>query len=121
MLQIVYGEMTQRFWALAALAEDSGWFSVPTLWFTTIIASVPKDLMPFSDLYGHCACRWYSYIHTGKTLMYRKKKKFEKIIKGISVNEAPFWRSFHYVAQVSSEQKICAYLPCTGITSMYLT
>lgn len=47
MLQTVDGEMTQRFWALAALAEDSGWFSVPTLWFTTIIASVPKDLMPF--------------------------------------------------------------------------
>lgn len=69
------GEMAQRFGVLAALAEDSGWFSVPTLWFTTILASVPEDLTPFSDLCGHCACRWYSCIHAGKTLMHRKKKE----------------------------------------------
>lgn len=74
MLQTVDGEMTQRFWALAALAENSGRFSVPTLWFTTIIASVSKDLMPFADLCGHCACRWYSYRHAGKTHTEKKKE-----------------------------------------------
>lgn len=36
------------------------------------VTPVLDDLMPFSGLYRHQACMWYTYILAGKTLIYRK-------------------------------------------------
>jgi hypothetical protein len=47
-------------------------FPAPTQWLTTVCNSNSRDPMLFSDLHRHQAYVWYTYVHTGKTLIHIK-------------------------------------------------
>ena len=55
--------------ALGALSEDQGLRLAPIWWFTIIL---PEILQPSSDLLGHQAHMWYTYIYVGKTFIHIK-------------------------------------------------
>jgi hypothetical protein len=57
-------ELLQRTWVLAAT----------TWWLTTNCNSILGD-STFSDLCGHLAFMWYTYIHAGKIITYIKLNK----------------------------------------------
>lgn len=64
--------MAQQLGVLATLAKDPG--SVPRNHMGTVCNSSFSDPKT-SGLQGHQACKWYTYIHTGKNTHADKIKK----------------------------------------------
>lgn len=60
--------MVQQLKVLVTLPEDQG-SQNPYEGSQLSVTPVVKDLMPPSDLCGHQACMWYTFIHADKTLI----------------------------------------------------
>lgn len=61
--------------------REPGFDSKPSQPFITPVSG---DLKPFSKFQKHQPCKWYTYIHVGKTLnifLKTKKKKLNLILK----------------------------------------
>jgi hypothetical protein len=77
----VYGPGEMALWLIALIALAEGLGLVPSFHMVVhihLLTPVPRDMTPSSDLQGHQACTWYTYIHLGKTPIYIKQNKSKK-------------------------------------------